>query len=56
MIKSIYKCYLRFPSAARTLIDFSFKGFMGVSGMEYYHPSPEHILLECDDLFKIKNN
>lgn len=50
MIKSICKYYLKFPPVARNVIDFSFKGFMGYMGVEFFHPSPEHILLDVHEM------
>lgn len=55
MIKILCKYYLKFPPIARTAIDFSCKGLMSYSGMDFYQPSPEHILLICDVFLNFKN-
>ena len=52
MIKSIYKYYLLFPLLARNAISMSLQSAMGAVGVEYYHPVPEHILLDCEAFAK----
>lgn len=54
MIKVVYKYYLKFPPIIRKTIDFSILGFMNGLMVEYYHSDVENVLMDFDDLIKIK--